>query len=361
MKTFFNTLLLAGVCLMVFVRCEKDEDKTILRIGESSTLFASTHSVVMTEDVADDNAIAFTWTAPDFGYAASIDYTLELSLTEDFESTVTSDAGTAATRLEYTVEDFNKLAVALGLQPGTAQDILVRLKATVTNTEKYSYSEPIVVNAQVYVAEPPYATLYMVGPATANDWDATLATPMFRDETDPFVYRFTGYFEAGELKALGYLNTWIPQWGTSGDGKLAVKDSDGDTDPASIVVPANGYYTFSMNLKFNTYTLTAYDASGADTYAVVGIAGSFDGWANSTPLASTAANPHIWSAEYTLSADSDVKFTTPSWSPQWGISSNWTSLYGKSDLGGSGNMWVLAGTYRFLFNDLDGRYLLIKK
>lgn len=362
MKTFISSLILAGVCLLSITGCEKDEDKTILRIGESSTLYASTHTVVMQESIANDNAIAFTWTSADFGYSASTNYTVELSLTEDgFAAPVVDDAGTSVFRREYTVIEFNKLVMQLGLQSGVAQDVLVRVKATVANTDKVSYSEAVTVNATAYVAESPYATLYLVGDAAEFGWDAAKATPMFRDEDNSFVYTYTGYLNAGDLKILGYLNSWAPQWGSGGAGKLAISETNTDTDPPSLSVAAAGYYTFRVDLQFNTYTLDAYDASGAATYAVVGIAGSFDSWANNTPMTNTTGNPHIWSVTYTLGADSEVKFTTPSWSPQWGISGNWDRLYGKAALGGSGNMWIYAGSYRFLFNDLDGRYVLVKQ
>jgi|GEM_PF-1196009 len=361
MKTFFNILLAAAACL-VFAACEKDEEKTILRIGESSALYASATHVVMQEALANDNAIAFTWTPAEFGYSASTTYTLQLALTEDgfADEPVTDEVGTGVFRQEYTVLDFNAIVMKLGIPAGSAQNVLVRVQANVANTNKVSYSDPVTVNVTPYVSEPPYATLYLVGDAVEFGWDAAKATPMFRDESNPFVYTFTGYFKAGELKVLGYLNNWVPQWGSGGDGKLAISETNDDTDPPSLRVTAAGYYTFAMDLQFNTYKLISYDASAAASYATVGIAGDFDNWGNKTPMATTAFNPHVWGVELTLAADSNIKFATPDWSTQWGISSDWSRLYGKAAAGGSGNMWIYAGTYRFLFNDLDGRYVLVK-
>ncbi len=141
---------------------------------------------------------------------------LQLALTEEgFENEPASDeVGTGVFRQEYTVLQFNALVMKLGVPAGTAQDVLVRIQATVANTDKISYSDPVTIRATPYVSEPPYATLYLVGDATEFDWDAAKATPMFRNESNPFVYTFTGYFEAGELKVLGYLNSWAPQWGS---------------------------------------------------------------------------------------------------------------------------------------------------
>jgi len=364
MKTFINILLVAAACLVV-AACDKDEEKTILRIGESSTLYASATNVVLQEALANDNAIAFTWTPAEFGYSASTTYTLQLALTEEgFDNEPASDeVGTGVFRQEYTVLQFNALVMKLGVPAGTAQNVLVRIQATVANTDKVSYSDPVTIRATPYVSEPPYATLYLVGDATEFDWDAAKATPMFRDENNVFVYTFTGYFDAGELKVLGYLNSWAPQWGSGGDGELAISETNDDTDPPSLRVNAAGYYTFTVNLQFNTYTLVAYDASADASYASVGIAGSFDSWANNTPMSATAFNPHVWSTEFTFGVDSEVKFTTPGWAPQWGATSRWTALYGKAiqPAGPRDNLWIVAGAYQILFNDLDGRYVLLKK
>ncbi len=84
--------------------------------------------------------------------------------------------------------------------------------------------------------------------------------------------------------------------GQRGDGKLAISETNDDTDPPSLRVNAAGYYTFAVDLQFNTYTLTAYDASAAASYASVGIAGSFDNWANNTPMSATALNPQHYGA-----------------------------------------------------------------
>lgn len=341
--------------------CDKDEDKTILRIGEVSTLSASTHSVVMQNDLADDNAVAFTWTEADFGYPASTTYTLQLALNEEgFSKPVSDEIGTAILRQEYTVAEFNALVTQLGIPAGTAQDVLVRVQATVARTDKASYSRPLTLRVTPYVAESPYATLYLVGDATEADWNLGQAAPMFRDETNPFVYTFTGNFKAGSFKIMATTTVWAPQWGGA-NGTLVFRETDADPDPASINVTAAGYYTLSVDLQFNTYTLTAYDASTAVTYTTVNLAGSFDGWANTAAMTSSTLNPHIWSITRALSGeDLQVKFATPGWSSEWAISGNGSRLYGKATLGSGDNIWPQAGTYRVLFNDLDGRYILIK-
>lgn len=341
--------------------CDKDEDKTILRIGEVSTLSASTHSVVMQNDLADDNAVAFTWTEADFGYPASTTYTLQLALNEEgFSQPVSDEIGTAILRQEYTVAEFNALATQLGIPAGTEQDVLVRIQAMVARTDKASYSKPVTIKVTPYVAESPYATLYLVGDATEADWNLGQAVPMFRDEANPFVYIFTGNFKAGSLKIMATTTVWAPQWGGA-NGTLVFRETDADPDPASINVAAAGYYTLKVDLQFNTYTLTPYDASSAVTYTAIGVTGDFDGWAIANPMTSTALNPHIWSGTYTLAPDWMVKFATPGWAAKWGLTSDWKPLYGRTTQGNDANFSIeVAGTCRVIFNDLDGRYTVIK-
>jgi len=350
------------LCLfsLVLISCEKDEERAIFKLGEAPALNASASNVVLSEATINDNAVAFTWSAANYGLNAAVTYTLEFDKKgNNFADAVTVAAGNTKMK-EFTVSEFNALAFQLGLEAGVAEEIEVRVQANVAASVPAVYSNPLAVTTTAFASEPPYPTLYMVGPATEFDWEGAKGTPMFRDDTDPFVYTFTGYLEQGDLFVLGYLNQWGPMWGTNSEGTLSFRPTDKDPEPWKIWVPANGYYTFTMNLRNLTYTLTPFDAASKPVYNSLGITGGFNNWGN-VAMTKTTFNPHLWTLDYTIAANTELKFSTPDWSASWGATGNWERLYGKLTFKVDGNLWILAGSNRILFNDLTGHYVFIEK
>ncbi|WP_207436361.1 SusE domain-containing protein [Sabulibacter ruber] len=360
MKIWANKLILLCLASLVLFACEKDEEQAVYQLGDAPVLNATATTLVLEEAKANETAVTFNWAAADYGVRSAISYTLEFAKQGDnFADAVPVATGNAKTRA-FTVAELNALALQVGVEAYSPEAIDVRVRANVAPSVPAVYSNVTTVTATAYLSEPPYPTLYIVGPASEHDWDGAKGMPMFRDETDPFVYTYTGYLEQGDMFVLGYPNQWGPMWGTNAQGTLSFRPKDTDPEPWKIWVPATGYYTFTMNLKNLNFTLNEYAATGKPTYASVGITGSFNSWAI-VPMAKSTFNPHHWTLDFTLPADSELKLATPGWGTQWGATGNWSSLYGKLGLGAGGNLWILAGDYRLLFNDLTGQYVLIER
>jgi hypothetical protein len=360
MKTLTKIVALC-ISMLAFCSCEEDGTKTVVVPGQASDLSASTTTLVLTMDDAEEEAIAFTWTAADFGYPAATEYMLELDKKGDaFGSPkiITFDTTYSVT---FTVSEFNEFALAQGLPRDEASELEVRLTAQVSSRVESLHSDVITLTVTPYVSEPPYPTLYMVGDAAEFNWDASKGTPMFRDETDPFQYTFTGSMDQGSLKFLGYLNLWAPMWGTNSQGTVVFRETDSDPDPWAFNVAAGGYYTINLNLLSLTYSITPYDASGATVYSSINLTGDFNGW-GAVPMTNTPGNPHAWSVTHTFAADTGLKFRTSDWSAQWGPAVDRDRLYGKAVAAGDNDkVAVVAGTYTILYNDLTGHYVLVKE
>jgi hypothetical protein len=225
------------------------------------------------------------------------------------------------------------------------------------------YSNVVNLAVTPYLTEPPYATIYLVGDATEFEWNNNKPTPMFRDETDPFIYVFTGRLNAGNIKFLGVIGKWGPLWGTNSSGALVFRPTEADTDPDAIAIATAGYYTVKLDLRNNIFSVKPYDASGADTHASLGIIGDFNGWGDIAPMRKSSIDPHYWDITYNFNSDTELKFRIGSgWSVNWGAEDDASveKVYGKGKLNGP-NIKVKAGTYRILFNDLTGRYLFLEQ
>jgi len=361
MRTLTTKIFILSLCALFFWACEKDEDRMVARPGTAPTLTASQTNLVLTEENKDEQAIALTWTASDFGYPAAVQYSLQFGKPNDNFTTVETVNVTNNREKTLTVAELNNIASNLGLPGFTASPLEVRVRASISEKVTPVYSPVTTLTVTPYLAEPEYPTLYLVGDATEFGWDNTKAVAMFRDVTDPFIFTYTGNLKAGALKFLGYQGKWAPQWGSNGSGGTAFRATEADPDPGSFTVPAAGYYTVRMNLRNNAFSIAPFNASGATAYNSIGIIGAFNTWTDIVPMTKTTVNPHIWTLDHTFAQDTELKFRiAEDWSANWGAEGDPEGLYGK---GGKdkANLKVKAGSYRILFNDLTSEYLFLEQ
>jgi starch-binding outer membrane protein SusE/F len=361
MKLFKIHIYLVLIASLGIFSCEKDGDKIVVKPETASQLSSSTNSIVLTMANSDEEALSLSWSSAEFGYNAAIKYSLELDKKgNNFAKPKVITFDSTYSKV-FTVAELNEIALAQGLPQGTPGQLEVRLVSSVSSLVESLVSNVVELTVTPYVSEPPYKTIYMVGDAAEFDWDAGSATPVFRSDTDPFEYTFTGYFDQGQLKFLGFLNQWAPMWGTNANNELVFRETLTDADPWAFYIPAADYYTIKVNLLTNTYSQVSYTETIPAPYDPVSITGDFNGW-GAAAMTSTPKNPHIWTMEYTFASAAEFKFRNNDWSKQWGPTKERTRLYGKAEPAGNDDkVKVEAGTYKITFNDLTGNYLLIKK
>lgn len=208
------------------------------------------------------------------------------------------------------------------------------------NTFTYTVEEILVT---------PPDNLYLVGDATAAGWSPdNFNHPMFKDPSQEGVFVYTGYFNAGSVKLLEK-GDWQPQWGKgASEGQLAGNPATQPTDPDVISIPSAGYYTLTADFKTLSYTVEAYDASAATTYATIGVIGSATptGWDSDSDMTASTFDPHIWHLGSFTFTDGAMKFRADNdWAVNWGDNGN--------------DINVSAGFYDIWFNDLTGDYIFI--
>lgn len=338
---------------------------TVTPFADPSTLTASATTVTATLANENEDALTFSWSASFPGYTGKVTYTIQYDSTgKNFARAKDVATDDNALEKKFTKRDINDHALNAGIAGGTAGKVDYRIKAT-TAQGAIAYSNTVSVTVNTYLPEAPYATLYMVG--DLNGWNNGTPWPIFRSETNPFGYTYTGYLPAGHFKFISNPGNWTPMWGNGGGSTtLQFRPTEAAADPATFQITTAGYYTINLDVKALTISIQAYDASGATTYTgadAIGIIGSFNGWGSTDPMTTRPDNPHIWEREHTFTAaSSEVKFRIGSgWSMNWGpTEENRPKLWGKGVKDGK-NIIVPAGTYRILFNDLTGHYVFIKK
>lgn len=321
---------------------------------------------------ASDVAMNVTWDDLALTGDGSIAYRLEADVTGgDFSAASTVGTAENTTMIEVVTEDLNAVALGLGIDAGTAGDIDLRLVSETTNSNGNVFtrtSEVVTISVTPYSVDFPY--LYFVGDATTPGWNNNNNnTAVFRSQSTPNSYFYTGYFNAGAFKLLETPGQWQPQWGDNG-GNLGVNPGGG-SDPGVFSVPSAGYYTLTINslVEGGSYSFVSYDASSAPTYSTIGIIGDStpSGWGSDTDFTQDSNNPHLWyingitltGGEFLIRAN-DVWPGDPA-AAVWRYTGS-TELFGSANLdngGGSNFPSPGAGTYDIWFNDLDGSYVII--
>src|SRR5690349_3982336 len=140
MKKLFNNLLLVGAASCLFQACKKDEFKTFLQTGVPPTLVASKTTLVLTAATGTDTAEAFSWSASKYGYSAAVKYVLQIAKAgTNFAAAKQVNMGSGLVQ-KYTGADFNQMLLMLGLPPGSANQIDVRVKSSISDSIPAIYS-----------------------------------------------------------------------------------------------------------------------------------------------------------------------------------------------------------------------------
>lgn len=311
-------------------------------------------SFALDKDYPDDAALTMLWS--DYNtYGVNVTYTVEVAKTG---STEFATLGTVQNLrvLEISNKTFNDAVLKLGLTANVSASVDMRVTATTKSLGGTinKVSQVVSVNVTPFVA---FKNLFFVGDATAAGWNTNNNNQaLYRDASNTNKFYFTGKFGTSMFKLLEILgdNTWQPQWGLKGG---VVANSDGG-DPEPFTVSTAGYYSFEVDILAKTYSITPY--SGAmTTYSSIDIAGDLNGWSGSTVLTQSSFDPHQWYIkDLVVSSNGEAKFrANGTWDVNWGAGSEFS---GQGTQGGA-NIPLNAGTYDVYFNDIDGRYVFVKK
>lgn len=171
-----------------------------------------------------------------------------------------------------------------------------------------------------------------------NNWGETPDAKFYYDYTTD-TFKVGVKLIDGEIK-FRFNNDWGADFGDTGaDGTL---DAGGDN-----IVSAAGFYTITLDLNNNEYTIIE-----SDIWGIVG--SGYNEWGATPDFSLTEVNPGLWVGDIVTLIDGEIKFRL---NEDWGYDFGDTGADGTIDAGGD-NIVVTAGSYRVVLDINNGTYLL---
>jgi len=293
MKTLLTKFLaLSGIALLMLASCKKDETKVTATNGKPGALTASASTIVLTSANSGDNAVSFTYTPTDYGFKASVTYTLQIAL-KGANFANSKDIGLSASSKSYTGADLNTMLLSMGLIAGNASQLETRIKSELATGVQTTYSNVLTLTVTPYFDIPFYASLYV--PGAYQGWSPSTAERISSSGNNKSYEGYVNFPDAGSLE---FKYTSDPDWSHTnyGDGGGGVLNTTG----GNLKVPSTGYYLLKGNLNDNTWSATK------TQWGIIGDA-TPNGWNASTALAYDATNK-VWTGVVHLTGGFFAKF-----------------------------------------------------
>jgi len=267
--SFLNFL----VALFIFASCTDDSPKAVVNdnVAANSLDALSSSTYVLSLDDAANVFEEFTWTAPDYGFDASVTYTLQIDKAENNFANPITLLTTGSLSGSLIVSDMNKKLLDLGLTPDEEASVAVRVKSAINSNVADVYSNTRQFSVTPYATS--FPPLYIVG--AAQGWDLTKAVKV--KNIAPSKYETIANFVNDGTFRFFATPDWSAQtwnWtffdGGTVDANLA-NAADGDSNFRFI--GTSGTYKITVSTKDKTIVMEA-----ADTPTLFMIGDAVQGW-----------------------------------------------------------------------------------
>jgi starch-binding outer membrane protein SusE/F len=262
MKTqkILSLLCVVAIAMVSLTSCKDDSLKPTLKTtvtsNELSNLSAATF--VLTLEDAAKNFQTFTWTAPDFGFAAGTSYKLQMDKAEGTFATPVEIASTTILTGSILVGDINKKLLDLGFNPDEAANVKFRVVSTISDKVTPVYSTIQTVKITPYATS--FPPIYGMG-AALKGWGPWPTNEVELKSTAPSIYEGTAKITNGEAFRFFAQHDWGPTsynfpFFTTVDSKF-VNAGDGDSNLK--FVGTTGWFKITVNMKTKAVSAVAVD------------------------------------------------------------------------------------------------------
>jgi starch-binding outer membrane protein SusE/F len=311
MKIFFTLIILA----LGFVSCEDDALKAVLKSDVTPNVLQSPSSDAYVLTMADKDEImeTFEWTAPDYGFAASVKYVVEMDIAgNDFADAVTvGSPGATLLNLEVNTGDFNDLLLGMGLVPEEAGNIEIRVVSTIGTNVPPVYSNVETFSVTAYATS--FPPIYGMGSALKG-WGPWPANAVEWQSTEYKKYETIAYFTNGNAFRWFAQLDWGPvsynfPYFTTVD-PLFVNAADDDSNLK--VAGATGWYKVNVDLGAKTVT-----AESVNEPVLYMMGAALNGWGpwNDKEVKMTYIKPGLFETTATFKNDIFRFFGQADWGP----------------------------------------------
>ncbi|SKB26608.1 SusE outer membrane protein [Parapedobacter luteus] len=336
-RSYLSSLFFAAIGMLMITACDKDESRLVLQPGDGPALQASENTLVLEREHADEEAIRFSWTPADFGYAAAVTNTLQVArkgtnFEQPRERIVTAGENSAG----FTTYDFNSLLLALELPVGEASEVEVRIRARINEAVEPLYSNVV----QLTVT--PYAAIsYLYVPGAYQGWDPATAESLVSPTSNGIYTGIIRFPEAGSEFKLTPARNWDDSYGEDEPGSIVLNGG------ANIKAPRAGNLEVTVNTNDNTIGYTDH------SWGLIGSA-TPGGWDTDTDMVYDNANA-VWKVTVTLNPG-EFKFRkNHDWSVNFGVQD------GELVEGGPDIAHTESGTYVITFDPVAKVYTMVKQ
>lgn len=276
MKKVSKFLLLPVLFTFTIVSCKKEENKIYFEGGTALVFTASTDSIALSSKTANDIAVTFSWTNPDYQFTTGISsqnvaYSIEIDtagagFTDPLKQQITVSNDLSHSVLVGDLNNYLASFTRLKLATDVPHNIEIRVVSTLANAAAPLVSNVLkftIVPYETFALDPPASgQLYITGTAPPSGYTNTPPVNQQLTKLSKGEFTITMHFDPGkEYKFLSDQGQWQPQYGKAGSGTatngVIAVNLGNSTDPAAIPTPAvAGTYTVNVNFKTGNYTVT---------------------------------------------------------------------------------------------------------
>lgn len=338
-------IYILSAMLLALTACESNLEKTVYDSEKAVPAvlqnLAST-SYTLEANKEDNEAIAFAWTKPDYGYSAAFTSNVEMALKgTSFANAVVLASLKTDTAYSITVKELNNKIITLleteGQDIATA-DFEFRIASSISTAASALYSNVVAATITPYSGEREYPKVWVIGDYCGWSHDSSQFLFSFGENTT-----YEGIVDFGEKAANGFKITGVGNWNDATknwgrDNSQAVPDSEAN----SITLIAGGgsdnltcYAKRFYHFTFDTSTLVLKKDYSFSQLGVIGLNGD---WNNDVVMSFDTSAQRFY-ADVEVTAACEFKFRTDaSWTKNWGGS--------DGNLNSDKNIAIAAGNYR---------------
>jgi hypothetical protein len=346
MKVFINNyLIISAVAAVSLAACQRNIDDLVANQGAVPNFTSDQTTLVLTQANKDEDAVTFSWSKQFWGVnTASVVYTIQMIKDGASWSNPGTEVSVGEVQTKtFTVGDFNRELLKFLDPPGQIEDIWVRVKTEVPNSDAITYSNAVKMTVTSYRDIILYtfpAALNVAG--NFQGWNPGNAPQIVNAKNGGYSPNYEGYINfthaSPEFKLVKGDNWGAGDHGDAGGGNLTANGGP------NLTLPTGGVYRIRVNSARTTWS---YDK--IDTW---GLIGSFNGWTASVPMTMDANGN--WAVTLDLPANAEFKFRANN---DWAINFGDNGPNQEPDYGGSNIVVLQAGNYTIRLNiGVGGNY-----
>lgn len=298
--------------------CKKYNDTELNKGNTPLTLAADKTAIVLQESNAAANAITFNWTTgSNKGTNAQISYTLKIDKQgNNFNNAQVESLGTGVQTKTYTVKALNDLLISKWSATANVETILeAKVVIAVAGHAELADSTTI-IPVKITPYKPVTTTLYLIGDATPNGWNAGTATAMTLSASIAGRFTWSGQLVPGNFKFITTLGAFLPSYNKGTDSTKLTYRFDNSQADNQFHIYTSGVYAISVNLLDSSITYTRQAGPPYSRLWIVGDA-TPNGWNINAPneMRVDSSNLFVFTYNEVLNAG---EFKIPVATGNWG-------------------------------------------